>query len=90
MDNLSCHHYEGGEVLEQFLNEQGIELLYTPIYSPDLNPAEQVFSKVKGTLNFHLSPVVHYDLRIAVTEAIDTVTAHNVRGFYNHTSYIFV
>jgi transposase len=90
MDNLSCHHYEGGEVLEEFLNEQGIELLYTPIYSPDLNPAEQVFSKVKGALNFHLRPVVHYDLRIAVTEAIDTVTAHDVRGFYNHTSYIFV
>ena len=60
MDNLSFHHYEGGEVLEEFLNEQGIELLYTPIYSPDLNPAEQVFSKVKGALNFDLLPVVQY------------------------------
>ena len=90
MDNLSCHHYEGGEVLEEFLNEQGIELLYTPIYSPNLNPAEQVFSKVKGALNFDLLPVVQYDLKIACNEAVDTVTAHDVRGFYNHTSYVFV
>lgn len=90
MDNFSCHHYEGGEILEEFLNEQGIELLYTPVYSPDLNPAEEVFSKVKNALNFDLLPVVHYDLKIAVNEAIDTITAQDVRGFYNHTSYIFV
>ena len=90
MDNLSCHHYEGGEVLAEFFNEQGIELLYTPIYSTDLNPAEQVFSKVKGAVNFDLLPVVQYDLKIACNEAVDTVTAHDVRGFYNHTSYIFV
>ena len=43
MDNLSCHHFEGGEVLEDIFNEMGIELLYTPIYSPVLNPAELVF-----------------------------------------------
>ena len=30
---------------EEFLNEQGIELLYTPIYSPDLNPAEHCFQR---------------------------------------------
>ena len=42
MDNLSCHHYEGGVLLEDLFNEMGIELLYTPIYSPDLNPAENV------------------------------------------------
>ena len=81
MDKLSCHHYEGGEVL----NEQGIELLYTPIYSPDLNPAEQVFSKVKDALNFDLLPVIQYDLRIACNETVNTVTAHDVHGFYNHT-----
>lgn len=47
-------------------------IMYTPIYSPDLNPAEEVFSKVKSALNFDLLPVVNYDLKIAVIEAIDT------------------
>ena len=43
VDNLSCHHFEGGEMLENVFNEMGIELLYPPVYSPDLNPAENVF-----------------------------------------------
>ena len=30
-------------MLEDLFNEMGIELLYTPMYSPDLNPAENVF-----------------------------------------------
>ena len=38
MDNLNVHHYDGREILEDWLNELGIELLYTPVYSPDLIP----------------------------------------------------
>ena len=90
MDNLSCHHYKGGEVLEDFLAEMGIELLYTPIYSPDLNPAKNVFSKVKNALNYDLLPLVDYDMKIAINEAIDTVTSLDMHGFYKNTSYIFV
>ena len=48
MDNLSSHHYEGGEILEEWLYEMGIELIYTPSYSPDLNPVEFCFSKVEA------------------------------------------
>ena len=40
MDNLGVHHYGAGEALEEFLADMGIELLYTPAYSPDLNPVE--------------------------------------------------
>ena len=44
MDNLSAHHYEGGEILEVWLEEMGIELIYLPTYSPDLNPIEFCFN----------------------------------------------
>ena len=44
MDNLSAHHYEGGEILEVWLEEMGIELIYLPTYSPDLNPIELCFN----------------------------------------------
>ncbi len=89
MDNLSCHHFEGGEVLGDIFNEMGIELLYTPIYSPDLNPAEHVFSEVKHALNFDLLPVVHYDIKIAVYEAINLISSSDMHGFYKNTDYLF-
>ena len=68
----------------------GIELLYTPIYSPDLNPAENVFSKVKNALNYDLLPVVNYDIKIAINEAVNLVSSNDMHGFYMNTSYIFV
>jgi transposase len=47
MDNLSAH--KGGRVKE-IVEGVGCELLYLPPYSPDLNPIEQAFAKVKGLL----------------------------------------
>ena len=47
MDNLSAH--KGGRV-RRIIESAGCELLYLPPYSPDLNPIEQAFSKVKGLL----------------------------------------
>ena len=45
MDNLSAH--KGGRVRE-ILEGEGCELIYLAPYSPDFNPIEQAFSKVKG------------------------------------------
>ncbi len=46
MDNLSSHK---GERVRELIEERGCELLYLPPYSsPDLDPIEQAFSKVKG------------------------------------------
>ena len=64
MDNLSAHHYEGGEILEEVFDQMGIELLYTPSYSPDLNPIELCFNKVKTVLNGCLKALVHTNLNL--------------------------
>jgi len=47
LDNRAAHHYVGWEILEECLWEMGIKLLYTPTYSPDLNPIEEAFAKIK-------------------------------------------
>lgn len=47
MDNLSAHK---GERVKELIEEHGCELLYLPSYSPDLNPIEEAFSKVKRLL----------------------------------------
>ena len=47
MDNLSAHK---GERVREIVEGGGCELLYLPPYSPDFNPIEQAFSKLKGLL----------------------------------------
>ena len=45
MDNLSVHK---GERVRELIEHRGCQLLYLPPYSPDLNPIEEAFSKIKG------------------------------------------
>ena len=48
MDNASIHHTEG--VADLIENQAGARLIYLPPYSPDLHPAEEVFSEVKSIM----------------------------------------
>ncbi len=47
MDNLSVHKVAGGK---KAIESVGARVLYLPPYSPDLNPIEMVFSKLKALL----------------------------------------
>lgn len=47
MDNASIHHVTG---VSQLIDSTGALLYYLPPYSPDLNPIEEAFSKLKSTL----------------------------------------
>lgn len=53
MDSLSAH--KGGRVRE-IVEGRGCELLYLPPYSPNLNPIERDFAKLKGRLRVGLRP----------------------------------
>jgi len=47
MDNLSCHKVAG---IQEAIESRQARLLYLPPYSPDLNPIEQAFAKLKALL----------------------------------------
>ncbi len=47
LDNLGAHK---GDKVRRLFEGRGCEVLYLPPYSPDLNPIEEAFSKVKGLL----------------------------------------
>jgi len=66
MDNLTTYHYKGGEILEAWLEEMGIELIYLPTYSSDLNPIELSFNKVKTLLNGVFQSLTHTNTKLAV------------------------
>lgn len=83
MDNLSAH--KGGRVKE-IVEGRGCELMYLPPYSPDFNPIEQAFSKVKGLLRGARART-RESLIEAMGRALDAVTVRDARGFFRHCGY---
>ena len=83
MDNLSAH--KGGRVKE-IIEERGCELLYLPPYSPDFDPIEQAFSKVKGLLG-RAEARTPQSLIEAMGLALEAVSARDARGFFGHCRY---
>ena len=83
MDNLSAH--KGGRVRE-IVEEAGCEVLYRPPYSPDLNPIEQAFSKVKGLLR-RAEARTREALVEAMGQALYAVTTQDAAGFLDHCGY---
>jgi transposase len=83
MDNLSSHK---GPRVRQLLEARGCELLYLPAYSPDLNPIEEAFAKLKALLR-KAGARTREALLEAMGEALEAVTASDVRGFFEHRGY---
>jgi transposase len=83
MDNLTAHK---GERVKELIEEQGCELIYLPPYSPDLNPIEEAFSKVKRLLRKAEARTKEV-LVEAIGSALSAVTSEDARGFFEHCGY---
>jgi len=83
MDNLSAHK---GQRIRELIEGRGRELIYLPPYSPDFNPIEEAFSKIKGILR-RIEARTREVLVGALGEAISAVTARDARGFFEHCGY---
>jgi len=83
MDKLSAH--KGGRVRE-LVEELGCEVLFLPPYSPELNPIEEAFAKLKALLR-RAGARTCEALIEAMGRALDAVTARDARGFFEHCGY---
>ena len=84
MDNCSSHKVVG--VLDP-IYEKGASVIFLPEYSPDLNPIELTWSKVKSILR-KLKPRTFDTLLDALKEALDSVTYGDIVVWFNHHGYI--
>ena len=84
VDNLSAH--KGGRVKE-IVEAAGCELAYLPPYSPDLNPIEQAFAKIRGLALRRAEARTREALVEALGLALDALTASDARGFLAHCGY---
>jgi transposase len=83
MDNLSCH--KTAEVA-RLIGSAGAEVRYLPAYSPDLNPIERAFSKLKEWLRSAAVRTVD-ELFGALGEGLRTVTPRDILGWFRHSGY---
>ena len=83
MDNLTAHK---GERVRELVEGRGCELLYLPPYSPDLNPIEEAFSKIKSILR-KAQARNREGLIEAMGRALDAITSQEAKGFFQHCGY---
>ncbi len=83
MDNLSSHK---GEEVREAIEAAGCELRFLPPYSPDLNPIEQAFSKLKAHLRKHAERSIE-SLWRRIGELIPEFSPTECRNFFQHAGY---
>jgi transposase len=83
LDNLSSHK---GPRVGQLIRAAQADVLYLPPYSPDFNPIENAFSKIKQGLRT-LGLRVVSELWAAVQPVLDRITPTDAAGFFRHCGY---
>lgn len=82
-DNLKAHH---SSAVRATIEACGAELRHLPAYSPDFNPIEEAFSKVKQSLR-RAQARTDDDLRTATWAAFATITPTDAAGWFSHCGY---
>jgi transposase len=83
MDNLTAHK---GERVKELIEERGCKLIYLPPYSPDFNPIEEAFAKIKALVR-KAEARTREALVEAIGKGISMVTAEDAQGFFDHCGY---
>lgn len=83
MDNLSVHK---APRIRQLIEQAGCRLLFLPPYSPDLNPIEPAWSKLKALLRGVGARTIAA-LHAALETLVDAITAADAAGFFRHCGY---
>ena len=83
MDNLSAHKPAR---VRELIEERGCELIYLPAYSPDFNPIEEAFSKIKGMVR-QAGARTKNALVEVLGEALSAVSARDAQGYFEHAGY---
>ena len=86
MDNLSPHKSQQSLSL---ITQAGALALFLPAYSPDLNPIEMMWSKVKNTLR-SLEARTQGSLIAAIGQALAGITRQDIINWFGHCGYSII
>ena len=87
MDNASIHHTDR---VISLIQSTGALVHFIPPYSPDLNPIEECFSKVKAFLKEHDNEIHMQadNIEDCVMQAFCTVSSDDCAGWFHHAGYM--
>ena len=85
LDNVRFHHRES---IQEIIEGTGAMVKFLPAYSPEFNPIEECWSKVKAWLRKRAARTVE-TLQQAITEAIQQITPRDAEGWFRHAGYPF-
>lgn len=83
MDNFTIHKNSGVKAL---IEQAGCTLLFLPIYSPDFNPIEHLFAKIKAFIR-KVRPQTVPDLILTFARAVTTVQPLDAANAFSHCGY---
>ena len=83
MDNLPAHKVAG---VRSILKKAGAQLCYLPPYSPDLNPIENAFAKLKTLIRSAAEPTIN-GLQQPIRKALDTFSEIECANYFRHAGY---
>ena len=83
LDKLGAHRPKR---IRELVEERGAELVFLPSYSPDLNPIEEAFSKIKNILR-KVGARTHEALVEAMSGALSAITPWDAAGWFDHCGY---
>lgn len=86
MDNLGAHK---NDLTLAMIEQAGASVRFLPAYSPDLNPIEMMWSKVKALLR-KAQARDHPDLLAAIASALNAITPNDALGWFTHCGYSFI
>ena len=90
MSNISSSNWSDsihkGKEIEAAIAKAGASLIYLPPYSPDFNPIENFWSKVKNILR-SLCPRTYQNLDKAITQAFNQVSLQDIRHWFTYHCY---
>ena len=84
MDNLSTHK---SAAATSAITSAGASAVYLPPYSPDLNPIENIFSKLKQLIRA-MRPRFLRQIVDAVAHALSQITLDDILGVFDHAGYL--
>lgn len=82
---MDRHPVHRSKTVQNYLKQNNIKYLYLPAYSPELNPIEEAFSKIKQYIKKQKARTIDELLRV-LNKAFNIITNSDVQGYFNHAA----